>query len=273
MTEGLDLPAYLARIGYAGDVDPTIETLTALHRAHALSIPFENLDILLGRPIRLDLSEPPIEAGLRSARRLLLRAEHAVRGRPGASRFRGHLLAARVRMGDDRSTPRTHMTLAVDVGETRLLADVGFGGDTLLEPIAFDNEEPVRQGAWTFRLERRRQLSGSCGGSEPTSGLDLYAFTRSRSCLSTTRSATTSRRHGRVRRSSRRSSSNGRASKSGGCSSMTSSGSSARTERNAYGGLARRAAHDPRGQVRPGLPRRYPLPARLTSKAGLSAGK
>ncbi len=56
MTEGLDLEAYLQRIGYSGGLEPTVETLTALHRAHVLSIPFENLDILLGRPIRLDLA-------------------------------------------------------------------------------------------------------------------------------------------------------------------------------------------------------------------------
>ena len=56
VTEELDLQAYLQRIGYDGGLDPTVETLTALHRAHVLSIPFENLDILLGRPIRLDLA-------------------------------------------------------------------------------------------------------------------------------------------------------------------------------------------------------------------------
>lgn len=56
MTEGLDLEAYRARIGHTGGLEPTIETLTALHRAHVLSIPFENLDILLGRPIRVDLA-------------------------------------------------------------------------------------------------------------------------------------------------------------------------------------------------------------------------
>jgi len=67
VTEALDLDAYLARIGYDGGVDPTVETLAALHRAHVLSIPFENLDILLGRPIRLDLAS--LQAKLIRARR------------------------------------------------------------------------------------------------------------------------------------------------------------------------------------------------------------
>ena len=55
LTGPLDLDAYLRRIGYAGSRAPSLATLDALHLAHATHIPFENLDILLGRPIRLDL--------------------------------------------------------------------------------------------------------------------------------------------------------------------------------------------------------------------------
>ena len=53
--EALDLGAYLRRIGYGGAGEPTPSALQALHLAHATHIPFENLDILLGRSIRLDL--------------------------------------------------------------------------------------------------------------------------------------------------------------------------------------------------------------------------
>jgi len=49
-----DLNAYCARIGYAGPLTPTLETLHAVVARHAATIPFENLDVLLGRPIRLD---------------------------------------------------------------------------------------------------------------------------------------------------------------------------------------------------------------------------
>jgi N-hydroxyarylamine O-acetyltransferase len=51
----VDLQAYGERIEYAGEFTPTLSTLCDLHLAHATHIPFENLDILLGRPIRLDL--------------------------------------------------------------------------------------------------------------------------------------------------------------------------------------------------------------------------
>src|SRR5688500_14486344 len=69
-TEGsfeFNLPAYFDRIGFTGEVPATLATLTALHRAHATTIPFENIDVLLGRRIRLDL--PGLEAKLVSARR------------------------------------------------------------------------------------------------------------------------------------------------------------------------------------------------------------
>jgi N-hydroxyarylamine O-acetyltransferase len=176
VTVRLDLEAYLARIGHAGDLDPTVETLTALHRAHVLSIPFENLDILLGRPIRLDLES--LQAKLVHGGRGGYCFEQnslfaAVLEHLG---FQVTLLAARVRMGDDRSTPRTHMILAADIGQARWLADVGFGGDTLLDPIPFDEDEPVLQGAWAFQLceeDDVRVLRGRRGDG----WMDLYAFT------------------------------------------------------------------------------------------------
>ncbi|EOT1168876.1 arylamine N-acetyltransferase, partial [Cronobacter turicensis] len=45
---------YYSRIGYTGESRPTLETLNALHRHHTAAIPFENLDVLLGREILLD---------------------------------------------------------------------------------------------------------------------------------------------------------------------------------------------------------------------------
>ena len=56
MGEALDLDAYFGRIGYSGARAPTLETLRAIHLRHALTIPFENLDPFLRRPVRLDLA-------------------------------------------------------------------------------------------------------------------------------------------------------------------------------------------------------------------------
>jgi N-hydroxyarylamine O-acetyltransferase len=50
----MDLQAYLRRMNYHGELAPTAATLRDLHRAHLLAVPFENLDIQLGRPILLE---------------------------------------------------------------------------------------------------------------------------------------------------------------------------------------------------------------------------
>jgi N-hydroxyarylamine O-acetyltransferase len=55
MTPGIDLDAYFERIGWGGSTQATFDTLSDLVRAHVTAIPFQNLDVLLGRPIRLDL--------------------------------------------------------------------------------------------------------------------------------------------------------------------------------------------------------------------------
>jgi N-hydroxyarylamine O-acetyltransferase len=43
------LDGYLARIGYAGSVGPDARTLVGIHRAHITAIPYESLEIQLGR--------------------------------------------------------------------------------------------------------------------------------------------------------------------------------------------------------------------------------
>src|SRR5262245_26732641 len=63
----VDLDAYFARIGYQGAREATTPALRAIHLGHATRIPFENLDVLLGRPIRIDLES--VQAKLVQRRR------------------------------------------------------------------------------------------------------------------------------------------------------------------------------------------------------------
>jgi hypothetical protein len=51
-----DQQAWLDRIGYNGSRDPTLDTLHQLIFAHSQAIAYESLDIMLGRPPRLDLA-------------------------------------------------------------------------------------------------------------------------------------------------------------------------------------------------------------------------
>ncbi len=173
----IDLDAYLARIGYSGCLDPTAETLRGLHFAHATRIPFENLDILLGRGIALDLKS--LQAKLVEGHRGGYCFEHntlfaAVLESLG---FPVTRLAARVRYGSKMIRPRSHMLLSVAVDGEPWLADVGFGYDGLLDPIRLNHEDEVRQGEWSFRVCVEGEVH-VLQSLHADGWFDLYAFTQ-----------------------------------------------------------------------------------------------
>jgi N-hydroxyarylamine O-acetyltransferase len=148
----LDLKRYLARIDYSGELKPTVATLRELHLAHATHIPFENLDVLLRRPIRLDLDS--ITAKLIHANRGGYCFEHNSLFAAVLEQIGFHItrLAGRVRMGASATRPRTHMALAVTAEGEQWLADVGFGLEGLLYPVAIQLDEPVNHFAWRYRI-------------------------------------------------------------------------------------------------------------------------
>ena len=150
--EPFDLDAYLARIDYAGERGASAKTLRAVHRAHATHIPFENLDILLGKSVLLDLGSLQTKlvrnrrGGYCFEQNALLAAALERLGFPITR------LAARVRFGTNEVRPRTHMVLKVDADGKSWLCDVGFGGWGLLEPIELVDGAESKQGAWSFHL-------------------------------------------------------------------------------------------------------------------------
>ncbi len=151
----MDLDAYCARIGYARTRIPTLETLRALHGLHPAAIPFENIDILLGRGI--DISPAAVDAKLIAGGRggycyeqngLFKRVLQALG-------FEVEGLAARVhwkRSSGAPPLPRTHMALRVTVGGESWLADVGFGGVGPTAPLRLGGKEPQPTIYETYRL-------------------------------------------------------------------------------------------------------------------------
>ncbi|MGD8817493.1 MAG: arylamine N-acetyltransferase [Acidobacteriota bacterium] len=179
----LDLAAYLRRIDVSAPVAADLQSVRALHRAHRAAVPFENLDIQLGKPIRLDLDS--LQAKLVGARRggycfehntLFL---HALR----ALGFEVTPCEARVRPpGSDRITPRTHMVLIARIDGAEWLLDVGFGVSGPLEPVAL-SDEPQEQFGGRYRVTRQHgehvlqtdlPVAGQGGGN--AGWRDLYAF-------------------------------------------------------------------------------------------------
>jgi N-hydroxyarylamine O-acetyltransferase len=150
--------------------------LTALHEAHVGSIPFENLDVLLGKPIELDL--PSVQAKLVTARRggYCFEQNTLFRGALEAVGFGVTSLAARVRSSATTLRPRTHMVLLVNISGGPFLADVGFGGDGPVHPLPLVAAPERETNARGFQFHREGDvwvLSGDAVGPRT----DLYAFT------------------------------------------------------------------------------------------------
>jgi N-hydroxyarylamine O-acetyltransferase len=176
MSDGFDLDAYLTRVGESRALAPGLDALFALHRAHCAAIPFENLDLLLGRPIALDL--PSLQAKLVHGKRggYCFEQNTLFKAALEALGYRVSALAARVRVGATGVRPRTHMLLRVDLPEGAFVADVGFGGDGPLGPLPLVVGRETWVGGVGHRLHREGEswvLEGNVEGA----WTDLYAFT------------------------------------------------------------------------------------------------
>ncbi|MBL9137861.1 MAG: arylamine N-acetyltransferase [Verrucomicrobiales bacterium] len=150
----VDLALYADRIGFRGDLQPNASTLRALHLAHVSKIPYENVDVLLGTPISLNIGR--LMDKLVVARRGGYCFEHntlfaAVLECIG---FRVSRLTARIRSYSTLMVPRTHMALLVDAEGVKWLADVGYFGCGLLEPINLSLDREMRQGFRKLVLRR-----------------------------------------------------------------------------------------------------------------------
>lgn len=145
--------AYLARIGAPRPAALDAAALRALHRAHLMAVPFENLSIHLSEPI--SLAEQDLLGKIVTRRRggfcyelngafaLLLEALGA----------RVDRLAARVQGEGGLGPPFDHLALAVHLadGTGPWLADVGFGSHSS-HPLHFGRRDEQDDPAGRFRL-------------------------------------------------------------------------------------------------------------------------
>ena len=147
----MKLGEYLERIGYVGEVKPTLECLTAIHRGHAFAIPYENLDVQLGRPLDFDMDrifEKLVmlpRGGWCYETHMLL--EWALR-EIGFDVMQVSAGIHREERGDE--IIGDHTAILVRLGET-YLADLGLG-DGIRDPIPLI-EGTYNQGTLSFQLE------------------------------------------------------------------------------------------------------------------------
>jgi N-hydroxyarylamine O-acetyltransferase len=148
------LDDYLVRIRYRNPVTPDLATLKGLHCAHVDAIPFENLEIQMGGAVLL--APERLEAKMVRRRRggYCFEQNALFASALRSIGFTVETCEARVRQGMAGALlPRTHMVLTVRIDGRDYLADVGFGGDGLVEPIAMDGSVD-QQAGFTFRVVR-----------------------------------------------------------------------------------------------------------------------
>ncbi len=153
-----ELAGYLDRIGTGRPARADSAALGALHRAHLLTVPFENLSIHLGEPISLEPGDliGKIVSGRRGGFCYELNGAFAML--LGALGFGVRLLAARVFGDDDRpGPPFDHLALLVHTtdGDGPWLADVGFGKHSEF-PLRFGERGQQDDPAGRFRLAEAR---------------------------------------------------------------------------------------------------------------------
>ena len=151
----MKLQPYLDRIEYGGAVEPNFDTLCTLHEAHVCSVPFENLDVQLGRPLSICVEDAYEKIVLNSRGGWCYEQNGLIGWALSEIGFDVTRVAASV-MRDQRGEASTasHLCLLVRSSDSKIkfLVDVGFGG-SMVRPIALQ-EAQYDQPPFKLGLER-----------------------------------------------------------------------------------------------------------------------
>jgi N-hydroxyarylamine O-acetyltransferase len=140
---GVDLNAYCKRIGFSGELAPTLPCLTALVFRHVCSIPFENVDVLVGRPINLDIDSLQRKLVLSKRGGYCYEQNGFFSEVLVAVGFDATVISARPRVifARHETPPLTHASIRVTLDGVDWLVDVGIGGLSPSAPIRIVEDE------------------------------------------------------------------------------------------------------------------------------------
>jgi N-hydroxyarylamine O-acetyltransferase len=177
----IDLPAYLHRVGYQGPIRADLmradwDTLRKIHRAHASTIPYENLDVQLKRPMTTDphAAFEKIVNGGRGGWCYEMNGSLGVALQ--AAGFEVHRLAG------SATAPNSHLTLNVDVAGVTYVCDVGTAdgpGDPyplVAGPFSDDGfefrVEFAENNSWRFHSHRYGMAPGFVAAGPDEAGME-----------------------------------------------------------------------------------------------------
>ncbi len=133
----MNVQAYLDRIGYRGAIRPDLAVLVALQQAHVCAVPFENLDVQLGRTVTTS-PQDAYEKIVGNNRGGWCYEQNGLFGwalkQIGFDVTRVAAAVMRQDRGDASLADHLCLLVATSESSTRYLVDVGFGG-SMLRPI------------------------------------------------------------------------------------------------------------------------------------------
>lgn len=149
----MDIQTYLSRIGVEKRPEPTLEGLHLLQDAHMRHVPFENLDVLLGRPLNLSKAALFEKIVTRKRGGYCFELNTLYGALLAGTGFNPVPMLARVWLRDPIETPpRTHLVNRVKIDGQDWISDVGFGGRAARVPLKIEDGYEVDDGDGRIRI-------------------------------------------------------------------------------------------------------------------------
>ncbi len=170
-----NIDAYLARVGLSAPPQANEQGLRELHQAQFFSIPFENLNIQLGRPINVDPQAIFDKVIGQSRGGYCFELNGLMLTALQTFGFKTRPLLGRVHLNTHPSG-RTHQVNCVEIEKRLWIMDVGFGGGGPRMPMLLEAGWCQEDPHWGFRLEQREPWGWMLQSREEDQWRDTYSF-------------------------------------------------------------------------------------------------
>jgi N-hydroxyarylamine O-acetyltransferase len=171
----MDWKKYLQRIYYTGDTSPGLNVLKNLQRSHLLHVPFENLDIHLGRPLSLETIDLFNKIVLNKRGGFCYELNGLFFELLRSLGFRARRISARVFDQGNYGPEFDHLALIVDLPEARYLCDVGFG-EFAREPLKMELDRIQPDPGGDYLIDRFDQQYFRVSRMETGEPIPQYIF-------------------------------------------------------------------------------------------------